>query len=99
MSVAETRLSVGLERVVELSEFVESLIGLGGWKKSVIWGWGFVGRVLASCAHVKSGLSLCHRKSWAQGHMLAIPAPGSWAQEIKIIFSCIATLGRSACAT
>lgn len=53
MSVEETRLSVGLERVVELSEFVESLIGLGGWKKSVIWGWGFVGRVLASCAHVK----------------------------------------------
>lgn len=59
-SVEETRLSVGLERVVELSEFVESLIGLGGWKKSVIWGWGFAGRVLASCAHVKSGLSLCH---------------------------------------
>lgn len=34
----KTRLSVGLERVVDLSEFVESLIGLGGWKKSVIWG-------------------------------------------------------------
>lgn len=37
----KTRLSVGLERAVDLSEFVESLIGLGGWKKSVIWGSGF----------------------------------------------------------
>lgn len=40
MSMEKTRLSVGLERAVELSELVESSVGLGGWKKSVIWGWG-----------------------------------------------------------